>query len=63
MYYVVVLSALGEIIGRARVMETWIAQHRCEQATVSSRGSTISAEFKQRAQAEAFAEKFSGCLM
>jgi hypothetical protein len=63
MYHVVVLSALNEVIGRVSAMQIWIALHRCEKATVSSRGSTISAEFEEHAQAEAFAEAFSGRLM
>jgi hypothetical protein len=63
MYHVIVLSALGEVICRQNKMQMWIAQHRCEQTTVSSRGTTISAAFKERAQAEAFAAAFSGRLM
>jgi len=63
MYHVVMLSALDEVIARANAMEMWIVRHRFEQATVSSRGTTISAEFKELAQAEIFAEAFSGHLM
>lgn len=59
MYHVVMLSASNEIIDRVNMMHLWITQYRCEQATVSCRGTTINAEFKERAQAKAFAEAFS----
>jgi hypothetical protein len=58
-----VLSALDQVIGRETEMQSWIALYRCEKATVSSRGTTISAEFNEHAQAEAFAEALSGRLM
>jgi hypothetical protein len=63
MHHVVVLSAPDEIIDRVNAMHFWITQRHYVQAVVSSRGTTINAEFRERAQAEAFASAFLGRLM
>lgn len=63
MHHVVMLSAPDEVIDRVNVMQMWISQRHYNQAIVSCRGTTIDAEFKERAQAVAFAAAFSGRLM